>query len=1002
MKKITTSLLLLLGMIGLSWGQVLVTGTYTDGNGAPIPNASIFIEVSGGGAVYQSTTTTSPNGFFADSLASPGVAGYILVWANCGAFGMAIDTLPYSPNIGVYNVNLVCGQPSQGNCQAQFGFSQTASGQISFSDYSTYSGSSPTYLWDFGDGNTSTQVNPVHNYAGAGYYNVCLTIADTANGCFDTQCYLITVGGCVANFNAYQIFTGQVVFAADSLSYPGASFAWDFGDGNTGSGSYTTHGYANPGLYTVCLTVTDTASNCVATYCDSVLVTGSNPGGANCQAHFAQIWTGINTMTFYDCSNVSSSQGPITWSWDFGDGNTSTAQNPVHVYGQAGTYNVCLIIAGQNGCADTTCMNVVVPSGNPGCQAGFTAFPSTSGAFAFLADSNFAGSPVYTWDFGDGNTGTGQYTSHAYQNPGTYVVCLTVTDSILGCTATFCDSVATQTGGGGNCQAFFQYYQPFGTQVQFYAQQGQWNVAYSWDFGDGSTSTQPFPTHTYAQAGTYNVCLIVTNNSGCADTSCVAVVVQNLPACNANFYPWVSPNQPSQVHLYADSTYNSPSATYSWDFGDGTFGVGMYATHTYTNPGIYTICLTVTDSSSNCTVTQCDSVNIQGISLAGCNADFSWGLNATGQISFTDLSTAVDSAGNAIAITSWFWDFGDSTYSYAQNPTHTYTASGPFFVCLSIVDANGCASSVCDVVFSQTQGLSISGIVIADSNIVSIGTVYLIQHDSAANTLTLIDSVPMAQSYYQFNNVAPGTYLVKAALDSLDPNYANYLPTYLGDELFWYNATSTIVANSSVFNPVIFMIQGANNGGPGFIGGNISQGANKTGDNMQGVLVILMDENGNPIAYTHTDHNGNYSFDNLPHGTYHVHVEIPGLPTEVWTVIIGPGADQFTAADFEVNSTHVDAIGTTSIEQFSFGTIGDIYPNPVSQQLNIKVAFDRITDLELSVVNVMGQTLSRKVENGVVGERLIEWNVQDLAAGTYMLQLRAGGEVLSKRFIKNN
>ncbi|MER7073569.1 PKD domain-containing protein [Terrabacter sp. NPDC000476] len=206
-----------------------------------------------------------------------------------------------------------------------------------------------------------------------------------------------------------------------------ASYAWDFGDGSTGSGKTPSHPYAASGTYSVKLTVTDD-KRATGTLTKDVVVTvpvnqaptaafGSSCSGATCG---------------FDASASSDSDGTIaSYAWDFGDGSTGSGKTPSHPYAASGTYSVKLTVTDDKGATGTLTKDVVVTV--PVNQAPTAAFGSScSGAtcgFDASASSDSDGTIAsYAWDFGDGSTGSGKTPSHPYAPSGTYSVKLTVTD----------------------------------------------------------------------------------------------------------------------------------------------------------------------------------------------------------------------------------------------------------------------------------------------------------------------------------------------------------------------------------------------------------------------------------------------------------------------------------------------------------------------------------------------------------------------------------------------
>jgi len=233
------------------------------------------------------------------------------------------------------------------------------------------------------------------------------------------------------------------------------------------------------------------------------------------------------SYSFYDYSNPAG--GTITsWQWSFGDGTGSNVQYPTHQFG-AGTYTICLTITTDLGCTSTVCDSIVVGN-NPFCWSYFN-YQSSGGnmTFAFQAITGYTMPTVYTWDYGDGTIiGPGNYpnTTYTYTTSGYYNVCLTTQDS-TGCTYTSCQNI--YAGTTLSCSANFYLYPDTLTQHLYYAVNmayGTPPLTYLWSWGDGSTSTGPYPSHIFATAGFYTICLTIADTIGCTSTFCDSVNIQ--------------------------------------------------------------------------------------------------------------------------------------------------------------------------------------------------------------------------------------------------------------------------------------------------------------------------------------------------------------------------------------------------------------------------------------------------------------------------------------------
>ncbi|HEX2900510.1 MAG TPA: PKD domain-containing protein, partial [Bacteroidia bacterium] len=176
---------------------------------------------------------------------------------------------------------------------------------------------------------------------------------------------------------------------------------------------------------------------------------------AACNAAFQSTMPNCPTVQFFDAS--TSNSGVITqWNWTFGDGGTSTQQNPTHTYTANGTYNVCLLIITQFGCGSQFCQTITINCVQPPqCQAAFSANLSGCPQILFTDLSTPSnGISSWSWSFGDGGTSTAQNPAHTYLTNGNYVVCLTIATPNQ-CTSTFCDTISITCNQPPQCQAAF-------------------------------------------------------------------------------------------------------------------------------------------------------------------------------------------------------------------------------------------------------------------------------------------------------------------------------------------------------------------------------------------------------------------------------------------------------------------------------------------------------------------------------------------------------------------
>mgnify|MGYP001267180224 CR=1 FL=1 len=326
---------------------------------------------------------------------------------------------------------------------------------------------------------------------------------------------------------------GNIVAFDDQSTADGniTSYSWNFGDGHASTEQNPTHQYAAPGTYNACLTINAHNPSCTATYCHHVVVV--HPPAGVCQAAFI-VHQPNPAHQIIDFTDQSTSDGTIgSWAWDFGDGHTSTEQNPSHTYAEPGTYLVCLIIMDDDGgCTSHVCQHVVVHHPPAGvCNALFIAHqPNPAHQTIDFTDQSTSNGTIgsWAWDFGDGHTSTEQNPSHTYAEPGTYLVCLIITNNNGACTSHICQHVIVHHPPANDCHAAFTAHvetSGFGVQFTNTSAGTTSHTTYRWDFGDGDTTfTEESPHHAYAHSGHYTVCLFLAD----ATTGCSSHICQNI------------------------------------------------------------------------------------------------------------------------------------------------------------------------------------------------------------------------------------------------------------------------------------------------------------------------------------------------------------------------------------------------------------------------------------------------------------------------------------------
>jgi len=481
--------------------------------------------------------------------------------------------------------------------------------------------------------------------------------------------------------------TATVQFSDQSTG--AGSWLWNLGNGNTSTLQNPSATYLTPGTYTVSLTINGGCAGCTETKTDYITVHA--PPTVDFSAGDT-VGCAPYVVAFTDASTAAGSGTIVSWDWDFGDGVLSTDQNPTHVYTFANTFDVTLSVTDNFGCqSNFSQLNYIETFHSPtagfsldaglGCDVPHTVNFSDESIIPSLPPP--PGVIVsWSWDFGDGNTSTSASPSHTYTSFGSYTVTLVVT-SADGCTdtLTMADAVVIVNDQPGFTQSSTTACP--GDAVSFTDTSSN-ATAWSWDFGDGTTSTDQNPTHIYTTSGTYDVALSVTFANGCVKTYTETAAVTVFPDITASFSP--DDTDACSVPFTVNFTNSVAAASYLWDFGDGNTSTDANPSHTYTAPGLYDVSLTVT-SADGCTHTLTQDELIQIIEPQAVITSDVWNGCVPLAVSFTDNSTSTT------PITSWLWDFGDGNTSTAQNPSNTFTADGQYDVTLTVTNAEGCTST---------------------------------------------------------------------------------------------------------------------------------------------------------------------------------------------------------------------------------------------------------------------------------------------------------------------
>ncbi|AEA44864.1 PKD domain-containing protein [Fluviicola taffensis] len=544
---------------------------------------------------------------------------------------------------------------------------------VSFTDLSL--GQSLTYNWNYGNGQTSTNPTPLsQTYQASNFSDTSYTITlNLTNFCgtssHSEQITVMPSPTAVFGTSTNILCTPLILdMVNNSFGLPD-TYEWIFGDGTTSDTSGTTlqHTFytgTEDTTYTIQLIVSNECGSDTVQHQITVLPPQvnaffniDNPMG--CVPHT------INLNQF--------SQGASFSSWDFGDGNISSVYNPSHTFTTPGTYIVSLFAAGCG--FDTTTTIVTV---HPLPQIDFTSLDSVCVNQGFIFNNLSSGIASISWDFGDGTTSTLTNPTHSYSSGGFYTVTLSGISQTYGCTTQTSKTIKVNQGPtsqftlGPNAGCVDLTVQMTNTSAGITSQ--------AWNFGDGNSSIQTNPTHTFTTPGSYAVQLIVLDNIGCPDTATQVVTVYPLPTVDFTSTPIDPCIQPTVINF---TNQSANAAGYLWNFGNGLSSTLTSPSSTYQQVGDYTVSLVAT-SIHGCV----DSIQktVSSYQLASASFVIPSDSLCVGE----EIQLLVNSQfANSIS-----WEMGDGTILTGNSINYSYGSSGNYNIVLIAYGDGGCNDTV--------------------------------------------------------------------------------------------------------------------------------------------------------------------------------------------------------------------------------------------------------------------------------------------------------------------
>jgi PKD repeat protein len=486
-------------------------------------------------------------------------------------------------------------------------------------------------------------------------------------------------------------------------------------------------------------------------------------------------------------------------------------------------------------------------------------------------------------------------------------------------------------------------------------------TAYSWNFGDGATSTLANPTHNYTTPGTYTVCLITTSNTACSDSVCQTITVGSVDPC-AGFSAIDSIQNPSGGGVNDGSVLVIPvggTGPFSYNWSNGS------TNQTLSNVGAGTYTVVVTDLYSGCTYSLTVSLTYSGGSA--CAANFSFSADSTNTVSFSDLSYSTDSIST---IGAWSWNFGDGGTSNVQNPIHLFAGNATTVnVCLTVVSSSGCTNTYCSTITlsgytnpDPCAGFYVSYTTVNPTPSMQDGSIDITVHNGT-NVSYSWSGLPSTEDQ---SNLGSGSYIVQVSdsagcyslatifLYDVDGSGQPIVDSTLAvnpvDTCFYFTVDTVYIYKVEQIDPTTISVTWAFSGG-----------------NYVGYVTAL---------YTYSGQTGQYQLDLIVNcGNMIGSTGSKGASTYSQVIKVTPelinGIKEVVKADFR------------------------IYPNPAQDVLNISLPVDAGTVSTYRIINSLGQLI---VEGNLSNTSI---NVKDLTKGTYYLNvISKNGNVYNKVFIK--
>ncbi|MBN8703017.1 MAG: PKD domain-containing protein [Bacteroidetes bacterium] len=881
-----------------------------------------------------------------------------------------------------------------------------------------------SFLWYFGDGDTSTMASPQHSYADTGMYKVKL-VAMNLCGNVDVDSLYIHIN----NATPLNLFINANPFnpcpyeAVSFSSFGAAVYNWNLGDGSTSNKSFFNHLYADTGSYTITLIGTNNCGNSdTATSMVNVQYPTFNNLFANILFEGNNMW-GVDTLNVcpgesFGVRNNTFSNSYLTYRWEFGDGDSALTTNATHSYTNIGKYQIMMILTSSCMQKDTAYKWVKVVN-NMKPMVNLQAVPPSicPGENVYFFDNQNGDKIKYSYSvwFGDGDSlvninsyadsSIQVFAKHTYADTGLYMFTFKATNS-CGLDSIYNGMVYV---GNPNMAQFTlaenssdNTAQCVGEPVRFFAVGG---VSYEWNFGDNTTDTGMVAMHAFNAPGTYSASVIITSGCGTKDTlqTTANITNSNFPNTFFDMDKAFACGGDTVKFNYQGNVDPSTAATYSyvWDFGDGDTAFVQNPWHVFSSTGSYMVNLTVTNMCGN------SSSQNRNVSVV------------TPTTTFTGLAASAYCANdNSLYLLTGIPAMGTFTGSgiAGSNFNPSVSGAGQHAIVYDYVNSLGCSASsmqTATVNVPPTADAGMNAAVCAGGNAqlqASGGGNYLWSPSTGLDFTNISNpsASPSANTTYTVS-VSDGicsstdTVLVSIAAaltanaglgDTICTNQTIQLMGTGGGNYAW--SPSTGLSNDSIANPIasptvttVYVL-------------TVYSGACT---NMDTVVVTVGGTNVTFAPTTNTvclsvssltlsgglPTGGMYIGTGVSNGVFSPSVAGVGLHTIWYSYTSALGCVDSTSATITVNTCN------TSVDENSINGLANIYPNPSEGLVNVQ--FNTVGETSVAIYDSRSQLIASEKYSVIVTGTTKQISLDGFAKGVYFVRVATPNGTLNKRVV---